>query len=159
MSGPQDQQTSVQYNLLKILPEQVNENWDLIKQSLGLAWPTPLSNEALAGILQSLLLGKLQAWGLVDIKSQDEMVWKALGTTAIVEDEITGVSKLHIYHICVLEGALELDVWKFIWVKFTEYAKALGCSKVSAITRHQRVVDIVESLGGDATTRLIELEV
>jgi hypothetical protein len=150
----------VEYSLLRIHPpEQVTKHWGLLKQSILLTWPTSLNEEALSGILQSLLSDKLQAWGLVDIKSQSEMTWKALGTTAVVEDEITGVRTLHIYHICVLEGVMELEVWKDVWTKFTEHAKALGCSKVSALTKHQRVVDIVESLGGDATTRLIELEV
>lgn len=149
--------------LLKLSADQISRYWEDIKTALVAAVP-PLGQSDQAHVsqfLENLLLGRLQAWLLIEKKGEGEQVTydiKALTVTTVWRDLGTGAKNLLIYALYGY-SFVEPALWKDGLEALRKFARAEGCHQIVAFTKVPRVIQIAKELGGDSETRLVTLEV
>jgi hypothetical protein len=145
--------------LTKLESELISRYWDDIEAALRASVP-PLAeatDAALNNIHARLLQDDMQAWALVEMKQDSTKVY-ALLITNIWEDPGTADRNLLIYALYGYRH-IEEHMWKDGLDTLKKYAKGTNCRALVALTSVKRIKDVVESLGGDASTYFITLEV
>lgn len=144
--------------LLKILPENISEQWDFYAPLLAKGLPPTAgdSYKNMVNVLEATLLEKLICWGYYS----DENELMFLVTTTIYFDEISKNRKLLIYSftgLCKITNIMFSDALN----KLKKYAKSEECSHIIAYTRNEKIVNYLSngSIGADVGYRLIEMEV
>lgn len=149
--------------LLKLSADQITRYWEDIKAALVSAVP-PLAQADQGHVtqfLENLVMGRLQAWTLVEKKGEGEKATydiKALVVTTVWRDLGTGAKNLLIYALYGY-SFVSPDLWKEGLEALKKFARAEGCHQIVAFTKVPRVIQIVEGLGGNSDTRLITLEI
>lgn len=144
--------------LIQLLPEQVMDYWDYIKDCILQSLP-PLvaqSDETMLYVQSSVLVGDLQVW----IAAEDLTLSKTYGvaTTQVVIEPITSSRNLLIFTTTITDAHPE-SLWHFCLGRLSVFAKNRGCQKLIAHSDIPKVLEIVEKLGGDTSYRLIQLPI
>ena len=145
--------------LTKLESNLISRYWEDIDAALRASVP-PLADatdDALNNIHTRLLQDNMQAWALVDMQEENTRVY-ALVITTIWEDPGTADRNLLIYALYGYNKIEEI-MWKDGLETLKKYAKGTHCRAIVALTSVKRIKDVVESLGGDASTYFITLEV
>lgn len=139
--------------LLLLLPQQVSERWDVIKLAIeGALPPTELSSpDVMNKILMDLLNGKMQCWASYQ-KESGKTILDGIVVTEI-EESRGGLKSLLIYSVYSFKQVSE-ESWLEGIEALRKFAKASGCSRVTAYTSVDYMVDMAEKLGGNADWRL-----
>lgn len=139
--------------LVKLLPDQISENWEPIKSAILNSLPPGSEDSKPQQILESLLAGDMQCWFYYD-KSE---VLKSVLTTYIIQDKVTGNKNLFIF---TLYG---LDLSRRDWLEglktLIRYAKGQECNSILAYTQVQGLIDFISRIGGSADFTLLNIPV
>ena len=109
--------------------------------------------EAMSNMMQSLLVGRLVGWFLV---KNGEV--QGFGTTYIADDTISGKRKLIVYSATAVKP-ISLEGWRCTIRVGRAYAKGMCCDSIVVYSNNKRILQVVESLGGDTSYRAVTLEV
>lgn len=109
--------------------------------------------EIMNNVLSNILNGELQCWVLY---RGEETV--GVGTFEVLFDVPTGIKSLLIYSLYTYVP-FSYDLWSLLLVRLRKHAKELGCRRIVGYTNVDRVVDLVNVLGGRSDFRFIWLEV
>ena len=117
------------------------------------------SEDMLGNMLQALLAGRLECWFLCS--KEENSFGKIIGvfTTTIVGDPIVGVRHLLIYTMSGTNSYIPDCVWKREFETLAKYARLKHCNSIRIMTVDDRVIDIVEKLGGEVVMNVVDLEV
>jgi len=145
--------------LVKLLPDQVSDNWGEISGAIRQALPSFVANSdrSMVNILKSILADDMQCWILYSSDDARESIYAVL-TTKIELDEISGSRCLLIYSFYATKPLTNhLVISGFETLK--KFASSVRCHKIIAYTNIPKMERLWESLGGIAETKLVELEV
>jgi hypothetical protein len=143
--------------IIKLLPEQIAENWDVIRFGFMSTHPaymkvTPVQ---IRNILSNLLGGMVQCWFILEEGAKEI---SGFVLTAVVEDYISGTKSLNIYDLYSYKQ-FSPDVWSSGMVALKEFATANNCINLTAQTDIPQVVEIAKKLGFNVNTTFMVLEV
>lgn len=139
--------------LVKLLPDQISDNWDLIKHAIKESVP-PIheeSPEKINTIFESLLVGSMVCWGSVK-KHNGQVFLEGILITTVLEDKFSNTKNLLVY--CVYSFANESTEmsWDQGVCQLIKYARSLNCSSVVGYTDNLGIIKYIERLGGDIKT-------
>ena len=134
--------------LLLLLPEQIPQYWDDIKEGLSRALP-PGPIDRKAKLLAGLQVGKIQCW-ISYQKTEKETLVDGVVITALVDDQVHGLRNLLIYALWNID-----EVHSSTWIEGFEalrkFAISKGCSRIVAYTDDSMLIDLAKgTLNGEA---------
>ena len=141
--------------LQKLEPLKASEIWDDLYPNVKAALPQYSANGALLNkaLLQAVLRGVLTCWLLTD---DNGSVFGVMTTTTSV-DFVTGVRSMLIYTLRALRAISDEEYIDGI-KELKGYCEAEKCDQIIAYTKIPKVVEVIESMGGQRTD-FIQLEV
>lgn len=124
--------------LVRLLDQQIADNWDVIKFSMQEALPpfADNSDDVYNSLLQALLLGKLQCW--TPAEGLDLKQFRTLITTRLLDDETSGTRNLLLYTAYAFVPISEED-GNAIYEGLYKFAKANKCNRVIGLTNNERM--------------------
>jgi hypothetical protein len=139
--------------LIRLLPEQVSEAWDVIAPAVAESLPTTVvhSYTAVVNVLEAILAEKAVAW-----LYYKEGRPACFILTTPYRDPIVHTVNLLIYSMFSFED-LDEDDWQHGLDRLKQYAKFIGAEKVMAYTNQPGVIRLVSKLGADTSYTLIEV--
>lgn len=145
--------------ITKLLPENVTQNWDVIKEAIRASLPpfamdTP---DKLTRILESIILGQLEVWTFYEMDESNVQV-KSIWTTSLVTDPESQTKNLLMYSIFNYDHTSS-ENWTEGLNAMKEYAKANDCASITGFTKEPHVLHFVESCGGSTDVRFIKIPV
>ena len=145
--------------LLRLMPEQAAEQWDVIKGSIRNAPPptTEMTPERMNNILEGLLIGSITCW-ISYKRTDDGPIPEAAILTTVTKEPISGMRSLLIY---LAHGFRKPEgrTWTEGFDALRKHAKSVGCSRIIAYSNFSVLAKIVEKLGGDASYKMLILPV
>jgi len=145
--------------LIKLLPENVTRNWDIIKPAIerGLV---PIAEEGLDKmnkILESLLAGVIECW--VQTKETEEGTKiHSIATTQVLHDYVSDTKSLLIYSIYNFRP-MQDDDWVENYYTLKKYAVGRGCRKIIAYSKEPAIIQLIQRLGGESELTFLTLPV
>lgn len=144
--------------ITKLLPENVTENWDVVKEAIRQALPpfaldTP---DKMNRILESIILGNLEVWVLYD--NTEGIQIKSIWTTSMITDPESQTKNLLVYSIFNFDHSTP-ENWIDGLSAMREYAKANDCVAITGFTKEPYVLKFVESVSGDTSVRFIRIPI
>ncbi len=133
--------------LVKLLPDQVSNNWDTIGYAIESSLP-PIageSDEKMNNILMALLDGRMECW--VSLNSDDRI--SAVTSTRIMEDDVTRTRSLLLYSIFTFDWADE-DTWIEGLETLVKYARGKNCTRITGYTEFDSMIKRAREMGGEA---------
>lgn len=143
--------------LLKILPEQVSDKWEVFAPLIELSLPPTVYNRRLrmANVLRSVLVGELQVWIYIDEQKNERFIM----STVEQLDRVSLSKSLLIYSFTSLVGQLKPIELERSFEKLKTYAKSIKCQSIIAYVDDVRVKKFLESNGAKANFSLIQMEI
>lgn len=133
--------------LLLLLPEQISQYWDDIKEGLNKALPPgPLDREA--KLLAGMQVGKVQCWISYQITGKEPIVDGAV-ITALIDDQVHGLRNLLIYAVWGL-GEVREATWTEGIEALKKFAKSKGCSRMVAYSDIPLIIKLTNIGEGEA---------
>ena len=148
--------SSVQFQLIKLSPEQISERWEVLRAAIESALPPPApysDPNIMNNILASLLRGVLECWILYE--GEKAII---VGTFEVVLDVPSGIKSLLIYSLFSYKP-FSYDLWGILLTRLRKYAKEIDCHKIVGYSNIERILELVQALGGSTDFRYIQLEV
>jgi len=129
----------------------ITKHWEEIKRTLrvNLLPFADADDDALNNILQSMLVGDMQVWAIIDA---DKIL--GLGVTQFLNETASQTLNLLIYSLYGY-SFISQDVWADAIKKLKIYAKSKGCSNIIAYSKVSRVIEIAENIGANTELHLI----
>jgi hypothetical protein len=145
--------------LLKLLPDQIGEMWHVLKPSIEAALPPTSIDDANRGalILASLLTGRLDCMLVVKVRDDGNSII-AVVVVQVLEHVDSDSKTLFVYAMYGTGIAAGKD-WLVIIDLIKDYARGQGCSRLSALSKVESVIKIMQLMGADTDYRLLTLEV
>lgn len=142
--------------ITKLLPENVTDNWEVIKNAIRQALPpfaldTP---DKMTCILENIILGQLDVW--VSYDSEEGIKIKNIWTTSIITDPESKTKNLLIYSVFSFDHTIEAN-WTEGIESMKDYAKANGCTAITGFTKSPVILKYVEANGGDTSVTFIKI--
>lgn len=132
--------------LIKLLDSQISAYWDILKFALENSLPPTADEtpEKMNNILQSLLLGKLQAWVLSDDVEVQQV--KMVVFTRISIDESSETSQLLLYALYSFTplDAAGVDTMYRTLFKFAKHNK---CNRAVAYSDNPNMISVAAKYG------------
>ena len=137
-------------NLYKLLPEQVMQYWEDIRQCIKVALPPMVADNdaAILHIQEQLLLGSLECW-----MAEDNGICGVM-TTQLVIDSVSRCLNMLIYTVAITSEHSE-ELWEMGAVHLRKYAIARQCTNIIAYSNNPQMIHIAERLGADSSYRLL----
>jgi len=146
--------------LLRLENDQIRTYWGDIETALRAAVP-PISRSSpayLSNMMESLLLGVMQAWVLFEYTPEGKAKIYGLAVTSKVVDPGSGYPSLLLYAVYGYTFIPE-ELWKEGMERLKEFAKGIGCSQLAAYTKVPRIREVAASLGWTTDTTYVTVEV
>ena len=143
--------------LLKLMPEQIPEYWDELKDGIVKTIPVGVPDRA-SKILNKLLLGAAQCWLSYHKNSTGEPEMDAVIITVIVEDQVHDTLNLDIYALWSI-GTTTKNSWLEGIDALKKYAEKKGCTRVIGRSDVESILEFVKMAGGQARYTLISFDV
>lgn len=142
--------------LVKLLPEQVMNYWDLIKEGIEACESSVNSYEPMdmESVQAHLLGGVIHCW--VSVNKKPKVV--AFVITKIVHSDFTNNASLLILAIYAFEKTTGSD-WVEGFETLKKFALSRGCKKIIGYTINDKVLKIVDKFGGDTNCRFISIPI
>ena len=143
--------------LVRLLPDQVASNWDVIKHAVAESLPPTIieSPDKLNNLFESLLIGRMVCWASITGETNDEM--EGLLITTVQEDKVSGTRSLLIFSLYSFTNASKELTWQEGLVKLMRFAITQRCDQIIAYTTNENVIRFVERAGGDVSQRFITI--
>ena len=143
--------------LVKLLPEQISVQWDMIKPAIIDSLLSAHENVDTNEILTSLLNGFSQCW--VSTRRDNERdVIEGLIITMITKSLFDEGKNLLIYSLYGYSMDNK-EAWEGGFRTLATFARADGCSRITGYTNVSSLIKLVEKLGGDIDQRFISIPV
>jgi len=112
-------------------------------------------------VLREIQTGRLQLWVIGEVKDEKERVALGVVATSIVTDHFTGERNLlvSLLHKAKPDVKLNEELWIDGILHLKLYARQQGCKKIVAFSGNERVIEMFEKLGGNASVRFLQMEV
>jgi hypothetical protein len=145
--------------LTKLMPDQVSKFWDIISYAMEQSLPPTVGEnpDKMNNILMAALSGKLDIWASYE-KGDKVNKFEGILATRFIYDDITSMKNLLIYAVYGYDKVSE-DSWKAGLRTVLKYAASQKCQLIVAYTNVPRVVEVVNSLGGDTSFSFISFKV
>lgn len=139
--------------LIRLLPEQVNEAWDVIAPAVAETLPPTIAGSytAIVNVLEAVLAERAVAW----IYYKDGRPACFILTTTH-RDPIMHSVNLLIYSMFAFEDLSE-DDWQHGLDRLKQYAKFIGAEKVIAFSDQPAVIRMLDRMGAETSFTLIEV--
>lgn len=137
--------------LVQLLPKQIMDYWDDIRECVMVAVPPHVAQNdtSMLFIQEQLLIGTLACWlGVEDSKVVGVM------TTQVVSDPVSHCRNLLIYSVTVVESHSD-RMWQIAADSVRRYAREKQCANIIAYSANPHMIHIAETLGADASYRLL----
>lgn len=143
--------------LIRLLPEQVSEGWDLFAPLIqeALHPHTAINTNVMVNILRSVLIEDAQAW----LEISEKQGPRAFVLTRFDYDHLIGIKRLEIYTLTVIGGEASREEWKKGLKVLETYARKNGCDEIIMQVVDPRFEKFLRGLGVDVDTTLMRLEV
>jgi len=129
--------------ILQLQLDQVSEYWFQIKYGAVAAMELELpANEYAQALLIGLLSGTHQCWLIFD----DDHNLSAMGITCIVQENLTGISRLHVdafYSYNTLSEELAREATEYV----KKFARDSGCKQIRTLTSNPRAMRLLAIAG------------
>jgi protoheme ferro-lyase len=138
--------------IVKLLPDQVATYWEYIKYGTSQALP-PIaedSEDMMNNILTGLLNGRLKCWLSIKKTEDGKRFCDGLVVTAIISDPYMQTKSLLIYALYSSNNSI--SDWKDAFKSLVKYAIACDCKYINAYTQNEKLLSMIEKLGGDMYT-------
>ena len=141
--------------LVRLLPDQVANNWDIIKVAVAEGGPPTVVTDPnkLNNLFESLLIGRMVCWA--SMLNDEEM--EGLLITTVQEDKISGARSLMVYCIYSFTSASTDLTWQEGLAKIMRFAITQRCDQIIGYTTNDSIIKFVERVGGDASQRFITI--
>ena len=140
--------------LVKLLPSQVVDNWEVLSYGIQQALP-PITYESpkrMQKILESIMLNEMHVWvGL----NNDQKIEGVIITCPIYEKN-SDVNDLLIYTLYGYEN-LSYEVIKEGIATLKSYAKSKGMKRITAYSNVDSVIRLFQALGGQEEWKYISI--
>lgn len=141
--------------LIRIEPEQVNENWDVIgggiRESIP-SWVT-MKFERMTKILTAIMLEKAICWAYYKDASMETP--DLVMVTTVMEDPLTGTRALLIYSIYAFVQ-LQQGHWVEILDTLKKYCPVIDCESVVGFTDVPEIIKLIKVLDGKINLAFFE---
>lgn len=146
--------------LTLLLPSQCSGEWkEVLTRSVAVGFLPHSDPKGVATVLGQLERGRYRAYVVgASLPEQPDQTAVAIAICYRVLEESTGRYILFIWALLGIEHLGEED-WQQGFRLLAEEARKLHCSSIQAISDNPRVIELVEQLGGNASKRLIRMEV
>lgn len=115
-----------------------------------------LANEqSMANILKSIIAESMWVWTM----SNDNGELQVLATTTIIEDPISNTRNYLVYSIFGDPNIKDGRDWELGLANIAADAKAKHCKSIIAYSQEPLAINLVNSLGGNTSTKLLVLEI
>ena len=144
--------------LVRLLPSNIADNWDVIKYSLTYSLPPMInqSEEVLNNILTVLLAGEMQCW--VSYKDWKNAEIEGVMTTHIIEEYVSKVKNLLIYSAFAYDTTNK-RTWTEGLVAINRFADVYGCENIIGYTMAPEIIKVIKLLGGNTDYTVISIPV
>lgn len=142
--------------LIKLLPEQVKEGWDVVRPMIVRTLPASLrvNAEAMSNILSAILREKAQFWCYY--RREGDGRPRGVCLTTFMFDHVAGLKYLLIYSLTALEPLSDQDYIEGLSV-LKKYAEENDCQEVIGYVEDDKFVRVLQRIGGVKTTNLVRL--
>jgi len=135
-------------HLIRLLDEQVANNWDVIKLAIRQSLP-PVAGESpekMNNILQAILLGGVQVWATSPDVEVSQL--RTLTVSYIMTDPLSGVKSFLLYSFYGFVRVTEEDM-QVVFEGLSKYAKAKQCKRLAAYIQNPIMLQMVRRFGVD----------
>lgn len=123
--------------LVKVMPDQIGEIWELIEHAIRDTSITPDTNK----ILEGLLLGSYICWGGMD----DDHI-KIIVLTRIVDDDFLLIHTAYTY------GKISGTEYVEMFGQLKEYARVSGCANIILYTQNEKLCEFAKKHGANVSS-------
>lgn len=138
--------------LLKLLPENITNNWNVIKYVIEESLP-PVAGEGpdkMNRILEALLVGMAECWVYYKYSENSTGVEiKAMAITYVNEDFASRTKNLLLYVLFAFKP-MSNEEWLEGLRGLQKYAKSKNCNRIIAYTEDARVLQLSRILKGES---------
>ena len=142
--------------LVRLIPEQISQFWDMIKYALENSPPISIEvrdENWINSMLTQSMNGSIEIWAYYD-KDGDSVRFKGFVITSFEIDKFVKQKSLLIYYVFTFRD-IGMDAWIEGLKTLKKYAKSRRCSRVLAYSNVQNIINISKRLGGDVDTTFI----
>jgi hypothetical protein len=129
--------------IVQLQPEQISHYWEIIRYAATAAMELePPAHEYSQALFTALLSETHQCWLILNSEGNPS----AMGITCILEENLTGIRRLHVdafYSYYTLSEELALEAAAYV----KQYALANGCQHIRALTNNPRAMRLLELVG------------
>lgn len=142
--------------LIRILPEQVSNSWNVIAPMIVQSLPPTMANSPvmLSNILTSVMLEQADVW----VYTEGEGQHKAVVLTSYMFDSVARVKMLVLYAVYGIVPLTD-NIWEDGLTTLRRFAKSRGCASVIAYTQFEHIKKMTEKQGADTSYTLITMGV
>lgn len=144
--------------LVKLLPNQVADNWEFISHAIEGALPpfAPEAGDRMSKVLVALMSERMECWCSVNT----EGVIDNVVTTTVSMDDCSGMKNLVIYSVYgVGETSMNKRSWLEAYKTLSDYARGRKCNRIVAYTDSPSIIKLVEKLGGEARYTFVSVPI
>lgn len=144
--------------LIRLMPEQISEQWDIIKPTIEESLRSACEDADMNEILTSLLNASSQCWVSSRKGTNGGNIIEGIIITMITKDLFGEGRNLLIYSLFGYSMDTK-EAWRGGAKALATFAKATQCSRITAYTDVPSLIKLVEDLGGTAKQRFISIPV
>jgi len=146
--------------VVKLIPDQIAELWDIIKYALEQAPPLMVDTADqrwLNKILEAAMSGQIDIW-IGYTKTDEGNRFEAVGITSFEIDKFVKQKSLLIYYVYTFRDT-QLDIWKEALLTVTKYAKSRRCTKVISYSDNEKIISLAKATNGNVDVRFITFDI
>lgn len=146
--------------LMKLIPDQISQLWDMIRYALENSPPIAIENRDdnwINNILTQAMNGSISIWASYN-KQDNNVKFEGIVITSFEVDKFVKQKSLLIYYVFAFRHTA-IDTWTSGLDTLRKYAKSRNCSRILAYSNVPDIIKISEKLGGDVSTTFITFNI
>jgi len=143
--------------LIRLEPEQVNDNWPVFKPILAESLPPGMAADqnAMTNILTSALMGDCVFWGHYRKQEKREPGdFAGLVVTSVNQSPVTKLKRLLVFSFWADDNTGRAEIVKGIRT-LEEYARSKNCKSLYAVTENNKLEQVLDALGWNSNSTSI----
>lgn len=143
--------------LVKLLPDQVIKEWDVIKYAITQANYEQLfaTEEAVRDHLRAIILDQMQVWAITNDETNE---FAGIGVTRYNIERAMHIQRLEIYALYAFRP-ISNRTWAECFIALNRFAKANNCSHIMALSDNENIIKLAQQFGGDTGQRMLVFKV
>ena len=143
------------HQLLCLTPEDAAKIWPVLSTTIQETLPGSATSQNMANVLAAIMRRALEVWVLVR-EEGDEILLAATLTLSVVIDSFTADKSLLIYTFNSDEY-ISNELYDRMFKAVSKYARERGCTTLTAISNHPKVIRVAERFGAASDSRFLTL--